>query len=133
MTRLTRSQQKVSLSEKIIQHVAALEERIAQLEAMMGGSSSLVAGGQFATKELTVPNPNNTSLKDVVYTLRPVRDSRKAENGITSELEIRNSDLIHVMNEEIGTYPGVDFEGNVVLMENPFPAVVSLPALPTSS
>lgn len=95
----------------------------------MGGSSSPDAGERFATEESIVPSPKIVS-EDAAYTLRPVRDSSKVERGVTRELETKDANLIKLLKNEIGTYPGIDFDGKVVLMESPFPAIVSHPTLP---
>jgi len=90
----------------------------------MGCSSSPDAGERFATDESFVPRPK-IGLEDAAYTLRPVRDPSRVERGVTSELEIKDANLIKLLKNEIGTCPGIDFNGKVVLMESPFPAIVS--------
>src|SRR5690349_2493345 len=108
----------------MLRHLDVLDKRIAQLELLISGSSSPNSTERLATEKPIVHSLKIVS-ENATYTLRPVRDLSKVERGVTSELEIRDANLIKVLKNEIGTYPGIDFDGKVILMESPFPAIVS--------
>jgi hypothetical protein len=103
--------------------VELLERRLAQLEAIINSGAPDTA--QLSRVPGVVKSkPSNAQLTTTPFSLRPVENSARIEAGISTELEIRDKNLIQLLNEEIGKYPGVNFGGDLVVMTNPFPAIV---------
>ena len=64
-------------------------------------------------------------VKGVAYTFRRVYDPETGDKGAYSELDIEDPTLIQELKHEIGKYPGVNFDGDMVTMTNPFAPLVS--------
>jgi len=63
--------------------------------------------------------------KEFAYTFRRVYNPDTGEQDAYSEIEIEDELLIQLLKTEIGKYPGVNFDGELVYMRSPFPALVS--------
>lgn len=66
-------------------------------------------------------------VKGVAYTFRRVYDPEIGDKGAFSELDIEDPALIQALKSEIGKYPGVNFDGDMVAMSSPFAALVRHP------
>jgi hypothetical protein len=105
--------------------VELLESRLAQLEARLNpGAPNLTQLPSLP--EVGDETVNNIRAKPARYCFRQVENATKIRNGITSELEIRDKSLIQLLKDELGKYPGVHFDGDLVVVASPFPAIVSL-------
>jgi len=64
--------------------------------------------------------------KGVAYLFRRVvYDTFSGEKGAYSEIEIEDQALIEVLKSQIDSkYPGVNFDGDKIYMQAPFPAIV---------
>ncbi|KAK4446488.1 transitional endoplasmic reticulum ATPase 1 [Podospora aff. communis PSN243] len=62
--------------------------------------------------------------KDVAYTFRRVYDPDTGDKGAYSALDIEDPALIRVLKQEIGKYPGVNFDSDITSMRGPFAALV---------
>ncbi|RYP83495.1 hypothetical protein DL770_005385 [Monosporascus sp. CRB-9-2] len=65
-----------------------------------------------------------TSPRNPAFLFRKVEDTENPKNGATSELEIKDLDLILLLDEVIGRYPGVNFKASLVIISSPFAVLV---------
>ncbi|RYP17984.1 hypothetical protein DL765_004203 [Monosporascus sp. GIB2] len=66
----------------------------------------------------------DTSARNPAFLFRKVEDPENLKNGVTSELEIKDLDLILLLDEVIGRYPGVNFKASLVIISSPFAVLV---------
>lgn len=62
--------------------------------------------------------------KDVAYTFRRVYDPDTGDKGAYSALDIEDPVLIKLLKAEIGKYPGVNFDSDIITMRSPFAPIV---------
>lgn len=62
--------------------------------------------------------------KDVAYTYRRVYNPDTGDKGAYSELDIEDPTLILTLKEQIGKYPGVNFDSDIITMRGPFAALI---------
>lgn len=62
--------------------------------------------------------------KDVAFTFKRVYDPQTGDKGAYSELDVEDPALIRVLKTEIGKYPGVNFESDIVTIIGPFAPLV---------
>ncbi|RYP56141.1 hypothetical protein DL771_012086 [Monosporascus sp. 5C6A] len=125
-----------------------LEQRLARLEALVEalslertdgipGIKSVRPNQELSSNSLEaqilMPHYENkeaearscgTSPTNPAFLFRKVEDPEKLKNGITSELEIKDLDLILLLDEVIGRYPGVNFKASLVIISSPFAVIV---------
>ena len=64
---------------------------------------------------------------EVAFTFRRVMDPETGIKDAYSEVDIEASGLRNLLKDEIGNdYPGQNFDGDIVEMRAPFPALVSM-------
>lgn len=76
--------------------------------------------------EFVTGDSRKEAQKDVAYVFRRVvYGSYFGQSQAYSELEVEGPALVKLMKSEIDNkYPGVNFEGDTIYMQAPFPAIV---------
>lgn len=119
-------------------HITDLQNRIQHLENTVRdlfvvvsrltaerGAGSGAARPLDAMKKTSGEEPDDGG-DPSAYTMRFVRDPQNVGSGhLVSELEVNDRRLILLLEALIAPYPGISFDGDVLTIQGPFPAIVS--------
>ncbi|CAJ2512025.1 Uu.00g076500.m01.CDS01 [Anthostomella pinea] len=138
-----------TIAESALQqkYIDLLEKRISQLELAVNETASkttedskddtkwtyVVALREWDNSTASYKDKNvaesllkKEQLKDVAYVYRRVvYGTYSGEKRAYSEIELEDPKLVQLLKSEIDNkYPGVNFDGNTVYMQAPFPAII---------
>jgi hypothetical protein len=82
-----------------------------------GSHKDEVVGANFFLKQQS---------KDIAYTFRRVYNPDTGEKGAYSSIDVEDPLLIALLKAEIGKYPGINFDSDIVSISQPFAPLVRL-------
>lgn len=80
--------------------------------------------GAFKDEFVETDRFDKPKKQGIAYTFRRTYNPETGERDAYSDIEIEGPELIRVLKEEIGKYPGLSFDTDIVTMISPFPAII---------